>query len=206
MAIRSIKSSAMVFISYRRDDTVGDAGRLNDTLNQLLGPGRTFYDFDQIPPGMDFEVELKRALSASEVLFALIGPKWETVTDSSGKPRLSDKNDLVRIELLTALKSNKVRVIPILFNRDAVPNKDDLPYVLRPITKLNAFSIRRDRWREDVTALLNRLAISPHQTDQVTPDSNTSRQAHLVSASIEWKGKTSRIRLRAGGSCVCRQC
>jgi hypothetical protein len=107
MANRSIKNSPMVFISYRRDDTGGDAGRLNNTLGQLLGPDRTFFDFDQIAPGMDFEVELKRALSASEVLLALIGPKWETVTDPSGKPRLSDKNDLVRSELLAALERAK---------------------------------------------------------------------------------------------------
>jgi hypothetical protein len=112
MAKRSVKASPMVFISYRRDDTGGDAGRLNDTLNQLLGPNRTFFDFDQIAPGMDFEVELQRALSASEVLLALIGPKWETVRDSRGKPRLDDKNDLVRIEVLAALKSKKVRVVP----------------------------------------------------------------------------------------------
>jgi hypothetical protein len=37
MAKRSMRSSPRLFISYRRDDTGGDAGRLNDTLNQLLG-------------------------------------------------------------------------------------------------------------------------------------------------------------------------
>jgi len=61
---------------------------------------------------MDFEVQLKRALSASDVLLALIGPKWETISDSKGKPRLSDKNDFVRIELLAALKNKKVRIVP----------------------------------------------------------------------------------------------
>jgi hypothetical protein len=87
------------------------------------------------------------------------------------------------------LKSKKVRIVPILLNRDTVPNKGDLPFVLRPITKLNAFSIRRDRWREDVIALLNGLGISPQETRQDTPDSNTNRQARLVSALVEWKRK-----------------
>ncbi len=189
MAKRSMTRSPRLFISYRRDDTGADAGRLNDTLNQFLGPDRTFFDFDQIAPGMDFEVELKRALSASEVLLALIGPKWETISDSSGKTRLSDKDDLVRIELLEALKNKNVRVVPILLNRDTVPNKADLPHGLRPITRLNAFAIRRDRWREDVVALLKGLGISQRQTGQAATDNNTSRQARLVSASVEWKRK-----------------
>jgi len=91
MTKRSIKILPKVFISYRRGDTGGDAGRLNDMLNRLHGPDRTFFDHDQIAPGMDFEVQLKRALSASDVLLALIGPKWETVSDSKGKPRLSER-------------------------------------------------------------------------------------------------------------------
>jgi len=189
MTKRSMKSSAKIFISYRRDDTGGDAGRLNDTLNLLLGPDRTFFDLDQIAPGVDFVVQLKRALSASEVLLALIGPKWETVSDSNGKPRLSDKNDLVRIELLAALESKKVRVVPILLNRDTVPKKGDLPHVLRPITGLNAFAIRRDRWREDVAALLKGLGISQQQTNHATTHSNANRQPRFVSASVEWKRK-----------------
>jgi hypothetical protein len=189
MTMRSMKSSPKVFISYRRDDTGGDAGRLNDTLNQLLGPDRTFFDLDQIAPGMDFEVQVKRALSASEVLLALIGPKWETISDSNGKPRLSNKNDLVRIELLSALQSKKVRIVPILLNRDAVPKKGDLPHVLRPITSLNAFAIRRDRWREDVAALLQGLGISLQQTSQATTDGNANRQSRFVSTSVEWKRK-----------------
>jgi hypothetical protein len=173
---RSMKSSKMIFISYRRDDVGGEAGRLNDTLNQLLGPDSTFFDFEQITPGTDFKVELQRALHASRVFLALIGPRWETLTDSSGKPRLGDKNDLVRLELQTALKSKKVRVVPILLNRDTVPNRSGLPYVLRPVTALNAFAIRRDRWRDDVAALLKRLGLFPDT-------------ARLVSASVEWKRK-----------------
>ena len=186
MTERSVNSSPMVFISYRRDDTGGDAGRLNDTLNQLLGPDRTFFDFEQIAPGMDFEVQLKRALGESRVLLALIGPNWEKIIDSSGKPRLEDKKDFVRMELVAALKNKKVQVVPILLNRDAIPKQDELPPVLRPITRLNAFVIRRDRWQEDVATLLKKLGIS-QQTSQAATDTNAARQARLVSASVEWK-------------------
>ena len=66
MTTQSMKSLPKVFINYRRDDTGGDAGRLNDTLTELLGRDRTFFDLDRIAPGIDFEVALKNALSARD--------------------------------------------------------------------------------------------------------------------------------------------
>jgi hypothetical protein len=180
MTTESGRNLPRLFISYRRDDTGGDAGRLHETLTELLGPDRTFCDLDQIAPGIDFEVALKNALSASEVVLVLIGPNWESISDSNGKPRLSNKRDLVRMELLEALKNEKVRIVPTLLNRNTVPKKADLPNVLRPIARLNAFLIRRERWRDDVAALLKRLGITQEKA---------IRQSRLVSATVEWKRK-----------------
>ena len=44
-----------VFISYRRSDTTGEAGRLADALESLLGAACVFRDADDIPAGEDFE-------------------------------------------------------------------------------------------------------------------------------------------------------
>jgi hypothetical protein len=173
-----MEHSPKMFISYRRDDTGGDAGWLNDTLNQLLGSGSTFLDLSSIVPGRDFEVELKRALRQTRFLLALIGPKWEMIEDSVHKPRLYDEADYVRMELLAAIE-NGVPIVPILLNRNSVPNARDLPDVLRPIAKLEAFEIRRDRWIDDVSALLKKLNIA------LDPDED--RQARQVSAMVEWK-------------------
>jgi hypothetical protein len=185
----AVKTAGKVFISYRRDDTGGDAGRLSDTLNQLLGPDRTFLDLDQIALGKDFEFELKRALSLSSVLLALIGPKWETLTGPTGKPRITDKRDLVRIELVTALKDKNVTVVPVLINRDSLPSEADLPLVLRPIRKLQAFQIRRDRWMNDVEALLKRLGFSQQPNPKSIVEDPMAQQARMVSANVEWKRK-----------------
>jgi hypothetical protein len=167
-----------LFISYRRDDTGGDAGRLNDTLIQLLGSGSTFFDLSSIVPGRNFKVELKRALSQTTHLLALIGPAWEIVADSVHKPRLHDENDYVRMELLAGIE-NDVPVVPVLLNRSSIPKAADLPDVLHPITNLQAFEIRRDRWMDDVSALLKKLDIA------LDPDED--RQARQVSAIVEWK-------------------
>lgn len=188
MATTPAKKPPMIFISYRREDTGGDAGWLNDTLQQLLGPGRTFFDFDQIAPGVDFQAELQRALGACAVLLALIGPRWERVQDANGQLRLSQPGDLVRLEVLEGLNSPNVRVVPVLLNRDQIPSEADLPEVLRPLIRLNAFAIRRDRWHDDVTALLKKLGFAP-QAGPASGDNDASRQARRVSATVEWKRK-----------------
>jgi len=177
----------MIFISYRREDTGGDAGRLNDTLTQFLGPGRIFWDLEKIAPGKDFRNELKRVLGASDILLALIGPRWETITDANGRSRLGNKDDLVRMELLAGLRLKTVRVVPILLNRESLPKATDLPSVLRPLLKRNEFTIRRDRWHQDIEELLKRLGISGQQTTVGVVDGRSNQQARLVSASVEWK-------------------
>lgn len=179
------RSSPMIFISYRREDTGGDAGRLSDTLTQVLGPGRIFWDLEKIAPGKDFRNELKKILGASDILLALIGPRWETIADADGRPRLAHKNDFVRMELLAGLRHERVRVVPILLNRETVPEASRLPSVLRPLIKRNEFTIRRDRWRQDVEELLKRLGISG-QTAGVADRAN-NQQVRLVSVSVEWK-------------------
>lgn len=176
------RASVKVFISYRREDTGGDAGRLSDTLKQFLGADRTFLDLDQIALGKNFEVELKRVLSLSTVLLALIGPKWETVTGADDRPRVSDNQDYVRMELLMALRNENITVVPVLINRDSLPAEADLPHSLRPILKLQAFQMRRNRWTDDVAALLLRLGI-PQQNSRAVD------QARMVSAVVEWKRK-----------------
>ena len=100
------------FISYRRDDTGAEAGRLRDSLIERLGPDTVFFDLE-IEPGEDYQQALDRALASCDVLLALIGPRWETISDERGRPRLKDKKDLLRDEIRTGLK-REIRVIPVL--------------------------------------------------------------------------------------------
>ena len=46
--------AAKVFISYRRDDSAGYAGRVRDRLERELGPNLLFMDVDAIPLGTNF--------------------------------------------------------------------------------------------------------------------------------------------------------
>ena len=65
-----------VFISYRRDDCAGYAGRLEEALERACGSGTIFRDVRDISPGESFADVLRSRLSSARVVLVLIGPRW----------------------------------------------------------------------------------------------------------------------------------
>jgi glycerophosphoryl diester phosphodiesterase len=130
-----------VFISYRRQDTAWPARQLYDVLVAELGADRVFKDVDNIEPGDDFVERIQSAVGSCEVLLALIGPQWLTVTDANGLRRLDDPQDFVRIEVETALTRDDVRVIPILVDNARMPSPQELPSGLARLTRRQAVEI-----------------------------------------------------------------
>lgn len=143
-------TAPQVFISYRRDDAGGYAGRLRDDLREVLGPNRVRMDIGGLEYGGEFEAEARSIVAGSGVLLALIGKRW---ADEDNAPRLADPNDLLRQEIETALAAN-VRVVPVLLNGAALPPADALPESLRPLLKRNAFELSESRWTYDVGQLV----------------------------------------------------
>jgi glycerophosphoryl diester phosphodiesterase len=130
-----------VFISYRRQETAWPARQLYDVLVAELGTDRVFKDVDDIEPGDDFVERLQSAVGSCEVLLALIGPQWLTVTDGKGARRIDDPEDFVRLEVETALNRDDVRVIPILVDNAKMPAPQDLPTGLAALTRRQAVEI-----------------------------------------------------------------
>ena len=62
-----------IFLSYRREDSAGEAGRLNDRLVSELGNNSVFMDVDGIPLGTDFVKRLTAEVASCDVLLAIIG-------------------------------------------------------------------------------------------------------------------------------------
>ena len=62
-----------VFISYRRDDAAGHAGRLSDRLVARLGAGRVFMVVEDIAPGQNFAQAIEGTLSKCNCVLAVIG-------------------------------------------------------------------------------------------------------------------------------------
>jgi hypothetical protein len=92
-----------IFVSYRRQESKDFAGRLYDRLADQFGEGQVFIDVDAIEPGVDFAEAITRAVAACQVLLAVIGPNWLTITDERGRRRLDDPDDFVRLEIEAAL-------------------------------------------------------------------------------------------------------
>lgn len=142
-----------LFISYRRADTTGEAGRLAESLEKLLGAACAFRDADDIRPGEDFEVALNRELAGTETIIVLIGKHWLTELGARlGRP----EPDFVRIEIATALRLGKV-VIPVLFNGAELPAADALPDDLRRLVRHQALNLRDEAWAHDCARLADAI-------------------------------------------------
>ncbi|HEV8560398.1 MAG TPA: toll/interleukin-1 receptor domain-containing protein [Actinophytocola sp.] len=142
-----------VFISYRREHTSHFAGRISDWLIGHLGENQVFMDVDSIELGVDFKEVITDAVGQCAVLVAVIGPQWATMCDESGKRRLTQPDDIVRLEVEAALRRN-IRVIPVLVDGAEMPDPRQLPESLAALARRNALKIRHESFRQDVRRLL----------------------------------------------------
>src|SRR4051812_13199838 len=97
-----------IFLSYRREDSSGHAGRIHDRLIQRFLPPdwQIFMDVDSLQPGVDFIDTIQHAVESCDALIAVIGRHWLTAADEQGRKRLENPEDFVRLELATALERN----------------------------------------------------------------------------------------------------
>lgn len=144
-----------IFISYRRDDSGGYALHLFEHLSAHFGKDQIFMDIERIDPGEDFVQVIEQAVGSCDVLIALIGRQWLTITDGTAR-RLDNPHDFVRLEIAAALNRN-VRVIPVLVQGAAMPGPQDLPDALTKLSRRNAFELSDRRWRHDVHRLIDKL-------------------------------------------------
>ncbi|MGZ5724850.1 MAG: toll/interleukin-1 receptor domain-containing protein [Caldimonas sp.] len=111
---------AEIFLSYRRQDSQSAAGRLADRLTEHFSPARVFRDHDSIAAGDDFVESIRRSVESSTVLLVVLGPRWLGASDASGRRRLDDAGDFVRLEIELALAAG-VAVVPVLVEDAAMP-------------------------------------------------------------------------------------
>jgi TIR domain len=152
---------ARIFISYRRRETAGHAGRLYDKLSEHFGADRVFMDVT-MEPGVDFAETISEAVGECGALVALIGDEWMTVTDASGRRRIDDPADIHRLEIEAALDRG-VLLIPALVQDAEMPTADDLPDPLDPMVRLQAVELSDGRWDYDVGRLVAVLERALHE-------------------------------------------
>ena len=161
-----------IFISYRRNDSVGYSGRLADRLCLEFGENQVFRDYDDIKPGQNFVESLENGLSSADLLLVVIAENWLTTKNQAGQRRLDDENDFVRLEIEAALKRD-IHIIPVLINNVAMPNAQDLPPSLSALALRQAVPLSDSRWEQDVTNLIenirNLINLKSHQPQKRRP-------------------------------------
>lgn len=168
-----------IFISYRRDDTSGWAGRLIDHLKgeKEFQDGGIFFDMTSIPIGVDFMNRIEAAISVSDVFIAVIGKQWMDIEDENGERRIQNPQDPVRNEIAFAIGLD-LPILPVLVGGAGMLNPDDLPDEIRALARPNAGEINNARFDDDFKAFMAaiRKMAADHKRDskfdqrRITPE------------------------------------
>ena len=147
---------AKIFISYRRDDSSGHAGRLCDRLSSRFGDDCVFMDLQDIAPVQDFAHSIDETIASCECVIVVIGPRWVEIMQK----RAGAAEDFVHHEIAAALR-RKVTVIPVLVGGARMPTAGQFPQALNALRHRNAFELRDDRFDNDVAILADAIARDP---------------------------------------------
>ncbi|CAL96241.1 toll/interleukin-1 receptor domain-containing protein [Azoarcus olearius] len=147
---------ARLFVSYRREDAPGHAGRVADGLEQAFGAENVFRDVDDIAPGADFAAVIDRALAGTVAVVVVIGPNW-LAPGPDGVPRLAAPDDFVRHEIELALAADKP-LLPVLVNGARMPAAAALPSSIRGLAERQAIALGDLDWKRDFDRLRDALA------------------------------------------------
>ncbi len=155
--------SETIFISYRRADSISEAGRLYSSITKALNAANVFMDTAAIDVGTEWTQELEAACNAAHIVLVVIGPNWLRISDEWGMRRIDQETDWVRCEIEIALASRK-KLLPILVKGAKLPPADKLPISIRNLTKLQAVEIRDTYWEHDIQLVLQQLRVKIERT------------------------------------------
>jgi len=144
-----------IFINYRRQDTEATAAHLYDSLARKFGAKRVFRDKVTIQPGQDFPTAIDDAIRRSCVLIVLIGRQWLTMSDGTGRRRLDDPRDHLRLEIESALRRG-IKIVPLLVDGATMPKRELLPRAIAALAKKQAYVLPWDQGVAKIRGLIAR--------------------------------------------------
>jgi hypothetical protein len=144
-----------VFLSYRRNDSGGWAGRLRDHLALRYGEDRVWQDVEALEAGRDYLPQILKNIKSADAVLIVIGPHWLDPAEG-GKPRLANPKDVLRTEIVQALK-RKAGVIPTLVGGATMPEARALPRPVAPLVKRNGIAIVDADWTRSMQLLFEKL-------------------------------------------------
>ena len=158
------------FISYRRQDAGGHAGRLMDRLASRFGGDRVFMDVQDIRPGQNFSTSIEETLARCTHVLAVVGPRWLDIL----KQRAAAGENIVPHEISVGL-TRGLTVIPVLVGGAQMPSTDDLPQEMAGFARCQAMEIRDNRFDDDCADLVAFLG-------GATPDASAGASRRTIVA------------------------
>jgi hypothetical protein len=172
-----------VFLSYRRSDAGGHAGRLAEALASRIGRHRVVLDVTT-SGSEPLGAAVDRALDRCDAVVAVIGPGWVRAAGPVGLRRLFQPDDYVHVELAHALRKG-IPVVAVLVGGTALPAPGDLPTDLRGIARRPAVTVRDGSWQADVATLVRGLGDIRATTAGTRPARRSgTRRPLLVGAAL----------------------
>lgn len=145
-----------IFINFRNGDGEWAARLLKEKLVQRYGKHNVFLSSDSIALGDDFPAALENAARTCDVLLALVGPSWLTITDEHGNQRIFAEDDWVHREIAIALAADRI-VLAVLLGNTSQLKPDDLPDDIRELANRQGWRLDRKQFEADYAGLEERL-------------------------------------------------
>jgi ABC-type glycerol-3-phosphate transport system permease component len=144
-----------IFISYRQADSKAWAIALRDALAGVFGEQHVFLDKETLSAG-NWREQIQRALERCTVVLVVIGPRWLSIADDQGRPRIQIPDDSHRNEIAFALSRRGITVIPVLVDEAGMPQKENLPPDIHALCEQQArkFGDTHARRRADLSVLV----------------------------------------------------
>jgi hypothetical protein len=138
-----------IFVGYREADAKTWALLLASELDTAFGSEHVFLDKDSLHAG-NWRDQIQNALAKCGVLLVVMGPRWISIADATGRRRLDDPDDVHRYEIATALGRGDVVVIPIRVDGATPPRPEDLPPDIRGLADQQGRALSDDTARREV--------------------------------------------------------
>jgi hypothetical protein len=169
-----------VFVSYRREDSPGHAGRIRDGLVAKFGEDHVFFDLASVKGGVAFEQVIHQEIAESGVVLAVVGPRWSRIGLVNWMTR---RRDWAAIELAHARELRKP-VLPLLVGGALPKTLRSTPPALRYLAEINCFMLRDESWDDDIERLVDLLPdVQPGpQIPKAEPRTNRARTRMIAAA------------------------
>lgn len=166
---------ASIFISYRRVDTLNDAEKLHNSLENYFGKGTAFYDDHNLKAGTEWKEKLEKSIRTAKIVLVLYGGVEWLGADEWHRKRIDNPKDWVRWEIEIALTSGAL-VIPVLLRNSKLPPEDILPKSIRPLLNRQFYELRDGKWNEDLSKLLRDIE---KKVPKYSSDESKSAKIHF---------------------------